>query len=193
MLRKFKQMPIRVKIQDQQVEIESEKNGGKPIVLNMNARKSLNGDIMIFDHNNIDIVLMPGTKKVVAFAKNLVSDEVYGAQNRLFDHLRRKGIVDVATIRGGNIYGSLEAVIHESEELDAYKLAIINISDFIDEERVNFDFTDAYADMNKDQLLHPSSKETTELGEVPQADEKGSIKPGYVRDPYGLSSLYSYE
>jgi hypothetical protein len=35
----------------------------------MHARKNLNGDIMIFDHNNIDIVLMPEKKKVVAFAK----------------------------------------------------------------------------------------------------------------------------
>ncbi len=56
----------------------------------MNARKNLNGDIMIFDHNNIDIVILPEKKKVVAFAKDLVSDEVYGAQNRLFDHLRKK-------------------------------------------------------------------------------------------------------
>jgi hypothetical protein len=184
-------MPVRVTIQDQQVEVQSDK-GGKPIVLNMHARKNLNGDIMIFDHNNIDIVLMPEKKKVVAFAKNLVSDEVYGAQNRLFDHLRKKGIVDVSSIRGGNIYGSIEAVIFENEELDAYKLAIVNISDFIDEERVNFDFTDAYADMNTDNLLHPSSKDSTELGEVPQETEKGSLRPGYVRDVYGLSSLYSY-
>ena len=184
-------MPVRVTIQDQSVEVQGE-GDSKPIVLNLNARKNLNGDVMIFDHNNIDIVLMPGVKKVVAFAKNLVSDEVYGAQNRLFDHLRKKGIVDVSSIRGGNIYGSIEAVIFENEEFDSYKLAIVNISDFLDQERINYDFTDAYADMNKDRLIHPSGKDSTELGEVPQADEKGSMRPGLMRDPYGLSSLYSY-
>ncbi len=185
-------MPVVVRIQDQQVEVSETEGTSKPIVLNMNARKNLNGDIMIFDHNNIDIIILPEKKKVVAFAKNLVSDEVYGAQNRLFDHLRRKGIVDVASIRGGNIYGSLEAALFENEEFDPFKLAIINISDFIDEERVNYDFTDAYADMNSDHLLHPDSKDSTELGEVPQEAEKGSLRPGYVRDVYGLSSLYSY-
>jgi hypothetical protein len=46
--------------------------------------------------------------------------------------------------------------------------------------------------MNTDNLLHPSSKDSTELGEVPQETEKGSLRPGYVRDVYGLSSLYSY-
>ena len=42
---------------------------------------------------------------------------------------------------------------------------------------------------------HPKYKTpvcSTELGEVPQKAEKGSLKPGYVRDVYGLSSLYSY-
>lgn len=185
-------MPVVVKIQDQQVQVSEDEKGTKPIILNMNARKNLNGDIMIFDHNNIDIVILPEKKKIVAFAKDLVSDEVYGAQNRLFDHLRKKGIVDVASIRGGNIYGSLEAMLFENEELDAFKLAILNISSFIDEERINFDFTDAYSDMDTDRLVHPDSKDSTELGEVPQKTEKGSLKPGYVRDPYGLSSLYSY-
>ena len=185
-------MPVVVKIQDQQVEVSEEEKSSKPIVLNMHARKNLNGDIMIFDHNNIDIVILPEKKKIVAFAKDLVSDEVYGAQNRLFDHLRKKGLVDIASIRGGNIYGSLEAMLFESEEYDSFKLAILNISDFIDEERVNYDFTDAYSDLDADRLLHPDSKDSTELGEVPQEVEKGSLRRGYVRDPYGLSSLYSY-
>jgi len=29
------------------------------------------------------------------------------------------------------------------------------------------------------------------LGEVPQRDEQGSIRPGYIRDPYSLSYLYT--
>ena len=185
-------MPVVVKIQDQQVQVSEDEKSTKPIILNLNARKNLNGDIMIFDHNNIDIVILPEKKKVIAFAKDLVSDEVYGAQNRLFDHLRKKGIVDMATIRGGNIYGSLEAVLFESEKFDPFKMALVNISDFIDQEKINYDFTDAYSEMDRDRLVHPSSKDSTELGEVPQKAEKGSLKPGYVRDVYGLSSLYSY-
>ncbi len=52
-------MPVVVKIQDQQVEVSDDEKTTKPIILNMNARKNLNGDIMIFDHNNIDIVILP--------------------------------------------------------------------------------------------------------------------------------------
>ena len=37
------------------------------VTLEMNVRKALNGDLMIFDHGDIDIVLSPTTNKVLAF------------------------------------------------------------------------------------------------------------------------------
>ena len=57
--------------------------------LEMDMRKSVNGDLMIFDHGDIDIVLSPSSNKVVAFPKDTMNDLVYGAQNRLFAHLRK--------------------------------------------------------------------------------------------------------
>ena len=78
-----------------------------------------------------------------------------------------------------------------SEEINAPKLALINISNFIDEERPYFESTDAIISMTDDELLHPDKTDSTELGEVPQAVEKGSIRPGYIRDPYSLNYLYT--
>ena len=63
---------------------------------------------MVFDHADIDIVMSPTTNKIVAFAKETMSDLVYGAQDRLFSFLSKKGIVDRATIQAGNVYGSME-------------------------------------------------------------------------------------
>jgi hypothetical protein len=45
--------------------------------------------------------------------------------------------------------------------------------------------------MTDDELVHPDKADSTELGEVPQRDEQGSIRPGYIRDPYSLSYLYT--
>ena len=36
----------------------------------LNARRALDNSVMIFDHKEIDIVLMPNKNKVVAFAKD---------------------------------------------------------------------------------------------------------------------------
>ena len=51
--------------------------------LELDVRKSLNGDLMIFDHGDIDIVLSTRTNKITTFPKETLNDLVYGAQNRL--------------------------------------------------------------------------------------------------------------
>ena len=45
--------------------------------------------------------------------------------------------------------------------------------------------------MSDDELIHPDKEDSTELGEVPQSTEQGSIRPGFIRDPYSLSYLYT--
>jgi len=78
-----------------------------------------------------------------------------------------------------------------SEELSTAKMALINISNFIDEERPYFESTEAIVSMADDELMHPDKEHSTELGEVPQSSEQGSIRRGYIRDPYSLSYLYT--
>ncbi len=165
----------------------------KPVTkkFELKIRQSLDGNFMIFDHADIDIVIMPSKKKVLALPKEIMSDAVYGAQNRLFTHLRRKGVIDLASVQGGNIYGSLEGIMAENAEgIDPVKMVLLNVDNFIDEERPYFDFVGAAIDQAEDMYTDPDDLHSTELGDVPHGDTKGSLQPGYVRDPYGLSQLY---
>ena len=161
--------------------------------LEMDLRKSMNGDLMIFDHGDIDIVLSPSQNKVFAFPKETMSDLVYGAQNRLFSHLRKKGLVIPESIQAGAFCGAIEAQMEKpfKEDLNTAKMTLVNISKFIDEERPYFESTEAIVSMSDDELIHPDKEDSTELGEVPQAAQKGSIRQGYIRDPYSLSYLYT--
>jgi len=163
------------------------------VTLELDIRKSMNGDLMIFDHGDIDIVLSAPKSKVVAFPKETITELAYGAQNRLFSFLRKKGLVIPESIQGGAFYGSMEATMEKpySEELNTAKMTLINISRFIDEERPYFESTEAIVSMTDDELTHPDKEDSTELGEVPQAVEKGSIRKGWVRDPYSLYYLYT--
>lgn len=68
-----------------------DKANRKLVTLEMDVRKSLSGDLMIFDHGDIDIVLSTANNKVTAFPKEVLSDYVYGAQNRLFSFLKKEG------------------------------------------------------------------------------------------------------
>ena len=105
----------------------------KKVRLEIDLRRAINGDLMIFDHGDIDIVLSPSKNKVIVFPKDTMSDLVYGAQNRLFAHLRKKGLVIAESIQAGAFYGSLEASLEKPrlEENSSAKLALINISNFI--------------------------------------------------------------
>tara|TARA_Y100000034_G_C6794925_1_gene356213 strand:+ start:299 stop:838 length:540 start_codon:yes stop_codon:yes gene_type:complete len=161
--------------------------------LELDVRKSLNGDLMIFEHGDIDIVLSTKNNKITVFPKETMNDLVYGAQNRLFSMLRKQGLVVADSIQGGSFYGAFEALMEQasSEDLSTAKMALINISNFIDEERPYFESTEAIVSMTDDELIHPDKADSTELGDVPQHTEQGSIRQGYIRDPYSLSYLYT--
>ena len=148
---------------------------------------------MIFDHGDIDIVVSTKNKKVLAFPKESMNDLVYGAQNRLFTYLHKKGIVLGESIQAGSFYGAFEATLQDvvKEDISAAKIALLNISNFINEERPYFESTEAIISMADDQLAHPDKEDSTELGDVPQRTEQGSIRPGYIRAPYSLNYLYT--
>ena len=155
------------------------------------AREALNGDLLIYDHKDIDIVLMQEKKKIIAFAKDILTDNVYGAESRLFEFLRKKGVVAYDSIQGGNIYGSMEAKILESKKYDSVKSALLNIAEWFKNEKPMMDDLDVHDDMMDAALLYPDEKNSTELGEVPHEEEKGSILQKNLFAPY-LYGRYTY-
>ena len=148
---------------------------------------------MIFDHADIDIVLSSKTNKVTAFPKETMTDMVYGAQNRLFAFLRKKGIIIAESIQAGSFYGALEGSIEESydDKINSTKMTLLNISKFIEEERPYFENFEAHVAGVEDNLLEPDKADSTELGEVPEKVKQGSIRPGYLRDPYSFSYMFT--
>tara|TARA_B100000131_G_C18016811_1_gene572848 strand:- start:393 stop:1004 length:612 start_codon:yes stop_codon:yes gene_type:complete len=166
---------IRIEIVDPNVD---------KLIFNIQARRALNGDIMIFDHKDIDIVVMDAQKKIVAFAKDLMSEVVYGAESRLMEHLRRVGVIEYDSIQGGNVYGSLEGKIHESKDLDAIKISLYQIGQWMDSEKPAMEALEAHDDMFDDALTTPDVENSTDLGEVPHGEEKGSIKKHGMFSPY---------
>jgi len=158
------------------IKVNIEDSKKQMLEFQLMMRKALNGDLLIFDHSDIDIVIMTEKKKVVAFAKDLMTEIVYGAESRLFDHLKKAGIVAFDSIQGGNVYGSLEAKIHESKEADSVKAALYEISQWISSEKPYMDSMKGHDDMMDDFILDPEDERSTEFGEVPHEEEKGSIK-----------------
>ena len=156
----------------------------------LKLRSAINGDLMILDHKDIDIVIKQGDKKIVAFAKETLSDLVYGAEARLLEYLRRNGLIEIDSIQGGNIYGSLEGKLQEGKK--TVEVTLMKISEWMESEEPMMSGRTGYDDMHDDHLLSPDGEFSTELGEVPHEEEKGSIRQHNLFAPY-LYGRYTYE
>jgi len=165
--------------------VEKDKIEGK-----LKLRSALNGDLMILDHKDIDIVVKPKDKKIVAFAKETLSDLVYGAESRLLEYLRKTGVLKIDSIQGGNIYGSLEGQLYEGDK--TVEITLMKISEWMETEEPMMSGRTGYDDMHDDHLLSPDGEYSTELGEVPAEEEKGSILQRNLFAPY-LYGRYTYE
>ena len=162
------------------------------ITMELQVRKTLNGDIMIFDHPEIDVAIMVEKKKILAMAKEVMEDSVYETQNHMFRYLKKRGVIEFDSFKSGNVYGSMEATIQESkmDGVDAIQSALFNVGRFLESERPYYEYEKAREEQEENALIAPDAQNSTELGEVPQESEKGSIRPGWIRGPYALYDLY---
>ena len=120
-----------------------------------------------------------------------MTEVVYGAESRLFEHLRKRGIIAYDSIQGGNVYGSLEAALYESKEVDAIKATLYEIYQWVESEKPYMESMEGHEEVMNDFILDPNDERSTEFGEVPHEEEKGSIKKHGIFAPY-LYGRYIY-
>ena len=175
---------------DEENRVDTEKETQARVTLDV--RKTLGGDLVVYDHEDIDIIISPKGKSVIAFAKDEVSEMVYDAQSRLFDYLVKKGVIKRETVQGGNVYGAMQGDLEEAadEGVDAVQVAVLNITKFMEEESPRFMYQRMFDEQEEEVLTDPDAEDSTELGEVPHKREKGSIRPGIYRNAYMHNRFY---
>jgi hypothetical protein len=168
-------------------------------IVHLKARKTMAGDIMIYDHPDFDVVISPNAKKVLALTKEQYGPHIYAAQSRLFDYLAKHGVVDPSSVHGGNVFGSLEGLLVEVEEkqqdeVNNTQVAIYSVAKFFESEKGHYDEIERFdAEWEKD-IADPPDDETTALGKVPHEPRKGTnnLYPGSTA-AYGLTGYYMEE
>ena len=168
-------------------------------VVELKARKTIAGDIMIFDHPDIDIMVSPSKNKIFALSKDRYGDHIYATQSRLFEWLRRNGVVDPSKTRGGNIFGSLESTMlipeeKQKENVSPVDIAVYSIAKFLHKEAPSVKGYRDYENNFDKQLIEPSDEDTTRLGKVPHEPWQGTNNtyPGSTA-AYGLVGYYYEE
>ena len=143
--------------------------------MELQVRTTLDGNVAIYDHHDMDIVVMPETKKILALPKDEHNDEVYAAQDRLFHFLRTKGVVSEDSVHGGNVYGSMQAKFPDAADgRNAVEVVVFSIGKFLQEEKPYYMHDTALESELQARLLEPDEQDSTELGEVPHEADKGA-------------------
>ncbi|MFN9938283.1 MAG: hypothetical protein ACK56I_02305, partial [bacterium] len=136
--------------------------------IKVKARRTLDGNIIVSDHPDIDIVIMPEKMRIITFSKENFDDHIYQTQDRLMKYLTKKGTLVFDSITAGNVYGSLEAkIIKPAQEIPIDNLMLMLVSKWLDSEKPSVVYQQAVDDIYTDRITDPNDKESTDLGKVP--------------------------
>lgn len=158
--------------------------GARYTKVKLNIRKTLDNNIVIYDHPLMDIVIIPTKNKIFTIPKDNITSDTYPAQNRYFNFLDRKGILVKGTIRSGAIINSLESFYPPSDKVDVLQVILLLTKRFLEKEMEFIDIAKNYEENVEDMYVNPEEEDTTELGEVPQKPRKGNVN--VYQTAYGI-------
>lgn len=153
--------------------------------ISLDIRRTLDNNYIIYDHPLFDIVVNPDKKKIMTFVKKKTNTSAYPHQDAFFDYLKRRGVILADTVKGGNIFGSIEATYPANKKIDVIKTVLLNIFMFFKEELPDLKGALDYDFETDKMLVDPDAEDSTEFGEVPQQKKKGTMDPFYTQY-YGL-------
>jgi hypothetical protein len=173
-------MQIKINIDPKNIpdsEKQQEQEEKPQAVISLNIRKSLDGNYIIRDHPLIDIIVMPEKLKVLALSKDSMGDRTYYAQNKLFDFMYKKGVIEPSSIQGGNIYSSMEASILKPKDqgIDPVQTTIFIVFKFLEHEMPIFAYEKQFDQLQDGSITEPDTQHSTELGEIPHKEKKGML------------------
>jgi hypothetical protein len=114
-----------------------------------------------------------------------MGEHTYHSQDDIFSYLADYGVVAHDSMQGGLMLGSMEADIMqpgENSRVDFVEVILSKLYDYFQMEEPSFEMVDKFKDNEEERLMDPEVH--TDLGDVPQAEKKGSIDPRFARKYY---------
>jgi len=164
-------MPIKITINKQAAGgADIEEVEAPQATVKLKARKSLDGNIIISDHQLMDLVLVPAKNKVLIVPRPGFGQETYYKQKDFYTALSRRGVFS-GPLEGGNIHGVFEAKLGVSQDLSSVQVALLEIERYFKQEAVEEGFGEDFDNEIEDRFINPDDEDATELGEIEPEEE----------------------
>jgi hypothetical protein len=158
----------------------------------LKAKKSIDDSIIVTDHPELDVLILPAENKVVAIAKEQLDDEVYETQERLFKHLVSDGVVKYDSVQAGNIFMSLEATLLQALQGDKIQYLLYSLFNFMKKDLPFYKDQEIFEKEFEKSLMEPEIDEFTthETAVAKHAKRRGTMRPHGRQHYYGIGSIY---
>lgn len=158
----------------------------------INIRKTLDGKL-ILNHYLFSVIIDTEKLKILIVPKeNQDSELTYGVANKMLNVLFLRGIIDKSSIKGSNVFNSLECKILDSEDVDSIQMAIFAIHSFIRQQEEEHNTVKEYFDELEQYITNDEKdvENNTGLGDIPQKTKAGGgkLNPAYASSR--LNSVY---
>ena len=149
------------------------------VVLPVNIKKTLDGNILIKDHPLIDILIDTKNNKIITMAKDDKYRDTYPAQKELYDLLKKFGLITYNSVQGGSVYGSLEATYPKNDKIDSLSAILVGIYKLLQQHEEYSRIQQDYEETFEDNLTEPEEGEYTDYETAMSTHRvrKGSIDP----------------
>ena len=179
-------MPITIKIGSAAEE-------KKPVQASipLQVKKTLDDNLIITDHEYLDIIINPAEGKIITLPKPNVEKDVYDYQKELMNNLFMGGITNAASPQGGPVFGMVETTYPIEGNVDTLQAVLYRISEFMQSIAGDEEFAREYDENIEDRFTDPNAKDSTRYGEIPpyQDTPEGSALQG---DPTYTFAGYGY-
>tara|TARA_R100000008_G_C3583699_1_gene170504 strand:- start:1497 stop:2018 length:522 start_codon:yes stop_codon:yes gene_type:complete len=155
----------------------------------LNAKKTIDGNIIVGDHPEVDLMIFPKKSKIVALPKEELDDEVYDTQKRLYKFLSKKGVIAYDSVQAGNLFMSMEASISKADKGDSIQYLLYALAQFIEAELPYYRDQKEFEADEEQRLLQPEPDEYTEFDPEKYHDEKKGSLPPRIQS-YGINTIY---
>ena len=136
----------------------------------LKARKSLDGNIIISDHQLMDLVVVPAKNKVLIVPRPGFGQETYYKQKDFYNALNRRGVFS-GPLEGGTVHGVYEAKLGMSDEVSPVQVALLEIERYFKQEAVEEGFGSEFDEEIEDRFINPDDENSTEAGEIEPEEE----------------------
>jgi hypothetical protein len=158
--------------------------------ISLQISKTLANNLLINDHQYLDILIDPTEKTISAIPKPFVETDVYDYQRELMYFLFKGGIVESPQPQGAAQFGVIESVYTSNDDVDSLQVVLFELSKFIQKSTTQDLAAQKYDKNIEDRFVDPTDADSTEYGEIkPYQDTPGAnsaiSSPMYTYTGYG--------